>query len=63
VVPVPSSESEWLKLQKQTAGSVTGTAPPAPTYDFNEPLDFNPPQPGSPPPAFAPTQAPIPQQP
>jgi len=62
VVPVPSSESEWLKLQKQTAGSVTGTAP-APTYDFNEPLDFNPPQPGSPPPAFAPTQAPIPQQP
>jgi hypothetical protein len=63
VVPVPSSESEWLKLQKQTAGSVTGTAPPAPTYDFNEPLDFNPPQPGAPPPAFAPTQAPIPQQP
>jgi hypothetical protein len=63
VVPVPSSESEWLKLQKQTAGSVTGTAAPAPTYDFNEPLDFNPPQPGAPPPAFAPTQAPIPQQP
>jgi len=62
VVPVPSSESEWLKLQKQTAGSVTGTAP-APTYDFNEPLDFTPPQPGTAAPAFAPTEAPIPRQP
>jgi len=65
VVAVPSSESEWLKLQKQTAGSTYGggAAPPPPAFDFNEPMDLSPPQPGAPPPAFAPTEAPIPQQP
>ena len=62
VVAVPSSESEWLKLQKQTAGSTDATAP-APTYNFNEPMDFNPPAPGTPEKQFAPTEAPITPQP
>ena len=48
VVPVPSSQSEWLKLQQQSAaganaGANSGmpAAPPAPAApEFNEPLDF-----------------------
>lgn len=47
VVKVPSSESEWLKLQKQTETTVKAPdAPPAPEY--NEPMDFTP---GASPPA------------
>jgi hypothetical protein len=62
VVAVPSSESEWLKLQKQTAGATNGTDA-APTYNFNEPMDFNPPAPGTNEKQFAPTEAPITPQP
>jgi hypothetical protein len=39
VVKVPPSESEWLKLQKQTEATTKATAP-AP--EFSEPMDFNP---------------------
>jgi hypothetical protein len=39
VVPVPNSESEWLKLRKQSEASDSGNAPIA-NPDFNEPLDF-----------------------
>ena len=47
VVKVPTSESEWLKLQKQTDATVKGPeAPPAPPQ-FSEPMDFTP---GAPPP-------------
>src|SRR5665213_2328151 len=35
VVAMPTSESEWLKLQKQTEATTKATAPPAPT-DFKE---------------------------
>ena len=62
VVAVPSSESEWLKLQKQTAGATNGTVA-APTYNFNEPMDFNPPAPGTTEKQFAPTETPITPQP
>jgi hypothetical protein len=40
VVKVPSSESEWLKLQKQTEATTKATAPAPP--EFSEPMDFNP---------------------
>jgi hypothetical protein len=46
VVPVPTSESEWLKIKKQTEAATSpdsGTAP-----QFTEPLDFG----AQPPPAF-----------
>jgi hypothetical protein len=41
VLSVPSSESEWLKLQRQTEGATSGAGSnltPAP--DFNEPMNF-----------------------
>jgi hypothetical protein len=62
VVAMPSSESEWLKLQKQTAGA-TNPEPSGPAYNFNEPMDFTPPSPGAPQPSLPPTEAPIPPQP
>jgi hypothetical protein len=40
VVKVPSSESEWLKLQKQTEATVK--APDAAPPQFSEPMDFTP---------------------
>ena len=40
VVPVPTSESEWLKLQKQTEGATGGNTATIPAPEFNEPLDF-----------------------
>lgn len=53
VVKVPSSESEWLKLQKQTeAGTKAPAAAPPP--EFNEPMAFTPGAPGGPPPPAMP---------
>jgi hypothetical protein len=49
VVKVPSSESEWLKLQKQTEATIK--APDAAPPQFSEPMDFTP---GAPPPRAAP---------
>ncbi|MBI3759752.1 MAG: hypothetical protein HY269_08375 [Deltaproteobacteria bacterium] len=46
-VAVPTSESEWLKLQKQTEATTKAATPPAPT-DFQEPMDLSPPQPMEP---------------
>jgi hypothetical protein len=40
VVAVPTSESEWLKLQKQTEGATSGKTGTIPAPDFNEPMDF-----------------------
>jgi hypothetical protein len=40
VVPVPSSESEWLKLQKQTEGATHGRTGSIAGPEFSEPLDF-----------------------
>lgn len=44
VVPVPSSQSEWLRLRKQTEAAAStgaaGNAPAAGASDFNEPMDF-----------------------
>ncbi len=40
VVPVPSSESEWLKLKKQSEASDRGNSAAIANPDFNEPLDF-----------------------
>jgi len=46
VVPIPSSQSEWLRLKKQTeaesaaANSNSGATAPAPAHEFNEPLEF-----------------------
>ena len=50
VVKVPTSESEWLKLQKQTDATVKAPEAPAPPQ-FSEPMDFTP---GAAPPAAAP---------
>jgi len=47
VVKVPSSESEWLKLQKQTEATTKAPAAPPPPSQFSEPMDFTP---GGPPP-------------
>jgi len=49
IVKVPSSESEWLKLQKQTEATIK--APDAAPPQFTEPMDFTP---GAPPPTDAP---------
>ena len=59
VVKVPTSESEWLKLQKQTeATTKASTAPPPP--EFTEPMDFNPSTPVEPPgPASPPAMFPL----
>jgi hypothetical protein len=46
-IAVPTSESEWLKLQKQTDATTKATTPPAPT-DFQEPMDLSPPGPMEP---------------
>lgn len=53
VVKVPSSESEWLKLQKQTEATTKAPAAPPPP-EFGEPMDFTPAAPGAPPPPEAP---------
>jgi hypothetical protein len=53
VVPVPSSESEWLKLQKETEGATRGKTSNIPAPEFNEPLDFGV-QPSNAPPPPAP---------
>ena len=48
IVPVPSSESEWLKLKHQTETTAAGTAPNRPAPDFKEPMDFGAPPPPHP---------------
>jgi hypothetical protein len=40
VVPMPTSESEWLKLKKQTETSTRGSSGTTPRPEFSEPLDF-----------------------
>jgi len=40
VVAVPTSESEWLKLQNETEGATRGKTSNMPAPEFNEPLDF-----------------------
>ncbi len=49
VVKIPSSESEWLKLQKQTEATVKAPDAAAPP-EFSEPMEFTP---GAPPPSPA----------
>jgi hypothetical protein len=48
VVPVPTSESEWLKLKKQTEGTTGGKSGNGPAPDLSEPLDFGGPKPNAP---------------
>jgi hypothetical protein len=42
VVKVPTSESEWLKLQKQTEATTKAPTVPPPSPEFSEPMEFNP---------------------
>jgi hypothetical protein len=42
VVKVPPSESEWLKLQKQTEATANAPTAAPPPPEFSEPMDFNP---------------------
>jgi len=46
VVPMPSSQSEWLKLKNQPGAAATSSNRPAP--EFNEPMDFGAPHPTGP---------------
>jgi hypothetical protein len=48
VVPMPSSQSEWLKLKKQTEAGATGASSSRPAPGFNEPMDFGAPHPIAP---------------
>jgi hypothetical protein len=58
VVPVPTSESEWLKLQKLTEGATRGTTSNIPAPEFTEPLDFGAQPHTAPPMSTAPYAAP-----
>ena len=40
VVPVPTSESEWLKLKKRTEATTGSNSGNRSAPDFSEPVDF-----------------------